>query len=49
MKHLIILMLLVTISNTALLIGTYYLNKSVLMTSVLTYIVLMAYSVKYGN
>lgn len=48
MKHLIILMLLFTISNTALLIGTYFQNNSVLIMCLLMYIVLVAYSIKYG-
>lgn len=48
MKHLIIQMLLFTISNTALLIGTYFLNKYVLIMCLLMYMVLVAYSIKYG-
>lgn len=48
MKYLIILMLLFIISNTALLIGTYFQNKSILIMCLLMYIVLVAYSIKYG-
>lgn len=48
MKHLMILILLATILNTALLIGTYFQNKYVLIMCLLMYIVLVAYSIKYG-
>lgn len=45
MNYFIILMLLVIISDTALLIGTYFLNKSVLIISLLMYMVLVACTV----